>query len=526
LSDSQEPPRAGSAPPAARLTRDFGHKAGLIFFGRLIQGIGQLVMVAMLAHLLDKGSVAVLTFLFLLYNTVSTLTVMATPENVLFFLPKQTRGERRATARQIARILVVLGFVAAGIILLCHLFPGVVFAKTPLAAVYAPLLAAYAVFEVPATMLPNLLIAEDHHRLASWVSIFQALVQMLAVLLPCLLGLPLWMPFAWLVGYGVLHCTVLLLALHYLYRGVPQQPPKVTLRQHASFALPLGISSVMGQITQQFDKFVVQYVFGMLSFADYSFGAWEIPLVTILPFSIGAAVVPLLVRAFEERRPQEALALWKSTIPKTSLLVLPIAVVFLLCADDFIELAFGTAYLRAATPLRLYTVILFHRVVEYGAIMRAAGETKAVLHCSIILFVSNAVLSVPLAYLVGFNGPALATLLANVPSFLYVLHRIAKATNSPWRRAFPWADYGKVFGLAALAALPAIAFRIWVRLPAATDFAVVGAGYLALFVGLASAAGAIRRSDWAFVGRWLTLRQLVARGDSAPSDPDPPADPR
>jgi O-antigen/teichoic acid export membrane protein len=333
------------------------------------------------------------------------------------------------------------------------------------------------------------------------------------------------MPFAWLVGYGVLHFSALLVVMYILYRRVPAVPARITLREHASFALPLGLSGIMGQVTRQFDKYVVLYVIGVMSFADYSVGAWELPLVTVLPYSIGAAIVPVLVRMFEERRPQDALEAWKSTIPKTALLVLPIAAMFLICADDFIELVFGTQYLNAATPLRLYTIILFQRVVEYGAILRAAGDTKAVLYGTSILFVANAGLSVPLAYVIGFNGPALATLLANVPGLLFMLHRIARATKSSWRQVFPWKAYGRVLGIAAAAALPALLFRWAVPLSAAADLTVVAIGYLGLFALLATVAGVIRRDDWAFVARWLSMRQLVQAG-GGPADPHATVEPQ
>ena len=507
--------REGSGSPPAPLGPGFGRKAGLIFFGRLIQGIGQLAMAAILVHILDKQSFAVLAFLLLLYATVSSLVVMAMPENVLFFLPQQSPEQRKATSWQIVRILGLLGLVAAALILACRLLPDLVFADVPRAALYSPLIAAYALFDVPALMLPNLLIAEEKHRWASWVSIFQSIGQVLSMLVPCLLGLPLWAPFAALLGYGVLHLLGLLLALHLLYRGVKAQPSSVSLREHFSFALPLGLSGIVGQLTRQFDKYCALYVIGVFAFTDYSVGAWEIPLVTVLPFSIGAAIVPILVRSFADGRPRDALAAWKSTIPKTSLLVVPIAFVFMICADDFVAVVFGSAYAAAALPLRLYTFILLHRVVEYGAIMRAAGDTKAVFHCSLILFFSNIVVSVPAAYTIGFIGPALGTVLANVPSFLYALHRIARATKSSWRDVFPWGEYGKILGIAVLVALPAVAFRLLVSLPAGADLAVVASGYLLLFGLVATLAGAIRRADWAFVGRWLSMRQLVEKAGAA-----------
>ena len=471
-------------------------------------------MAAILVHVMDKASFAVLAFLLLLYGTVSSLVVMAMPENVLFFLPKQSLGERKATAWQVARILGLLGVAASAVILACGLLPDLVFAEVPLAARYAPLMAAYALFDVPALMLPNLLIAEDRHRWASWVSIFQTAGQILAVLIPCILGMPLWAPLALLSGYGIVHLAALLLALYLLYRDTKATPCPVTLREHLSFAVPLGLSGIVAKVTSQFDKYVVLYVIGVMAFTDYSVGAWEIPLVNVLPFSIGAAIVPVLVRSFAQGRRREALETWKSTIPKTSLLVVPISFVFLICADDFIQLLFGRAYLGATVPLRLYPVILLWRVVEYGAILRAGGDTKALLNLILILFLSNAVLSIPLAYLVGPTARR-CDRARHVPTMAYVLHRIARLTDSSMRTVFPWAAYGRVLGIAAAVAVPAVAFRWAVTLSPAADFAVVGVGYLTLFALVASLAGTIRREDWAFVGRWLSMRQLVAGGGGA-----------
>jgi len=69
--------------------------------------------------------------------------------------------------------------------------------------------------------------------------------------------------------------------------------------------------------------------------------------------------------------------------------------------------------------------------------------------------------------------------------------------------------------IAVLVALPAVAFRSLVSLPAGADLAVVASGYLLLFGLVATLAGAIRRADWAFVGRWLSMRQLVEKVDPA-----------
>jgi len=66
-----------------------------------------------------------------------------------------------------------------------------------------------------------------------------------------------------------------------------------------------------------------------------------------------------------------------------------------------------------------------------------------------------------------------------------------------------------------VAAIPAVAFRWYVTLPPAADLAVIGTGYLALFALLGTLVGVIRREDWTFAGRWLSMRQLVQKPDAA-----------
>ncbi len=493
-----------AAPPSA-----FGRRAGLIFFGRFVLGLGQLLTIAALVHLLDKRSFGALSHLLLLYATATGIVVMATPDNVLFFFPRLDPGQRRATAWQLVRILGALGALAGAVLLVLGLFPGTVFGDAPWAARYVPLLAVYAMLDLPAWMLPNLLIVEDRHRWASLVSIGQSAAQVLAILVPCALGLPLWAPLVALIGYGVLNFGALLIVVRRLYRAHTPTPGAVTVRRHVAYALPLGLSVIVGTVIRQFDKFVVLYVIGLTAFAEYTVGAWEIPLVTLLPYSIGAAAVPLMVKSFRADRPREALALWKGTIPKVALIVLPVVVLFLICADDFIDLIFGSEYLRAAGPLRLFTLILLQRVAEYGAILRAGGLTRPIFISSLIALAGNLVLSVPLAYLIGFNGPALAALLATIPCFLYVIRRIGLATGTSFREAFPWAAYGRVLGVALLAAGPAAAVKWGAGLSASLNVAVVGAGYLICFALLGTLTRTIRREDWSFVRRWLSLRDLI-----------------
>jgi O-antigen/teichoic acid export membrane protein len=184
------------------------------------------------------------------------------------------------------------------------------------------------------------------------------------------------------------------------------------------------------------------------------------------------------VKGYLEGDKPRLLSLWCTAISKVALLVVPLAVLAILVADQLVVILFTEEYRAAALPFRIYTIILFHRVAEYGLVLRAAGDTRSLWTASFILLIGNVVLSVPLVLLLGMPGPALATLLANIPAWLYVLHQIGRALDVGLSAVFPWGWYGKVIGVAALAAGPVLPLVLWLDWPPAIVLAVATITYL------------------------------------------------
>ena len=119
---------------------------------------------------------------------------------------------------------------------------------------------------------------------------------------------------------------------------------------------------------------------------------------------------------------------------------------------------FATATYGAATvPFCIYTAILLHRVAEYGVVLRAAGQTRALWTASLCLLIANAVLSLPFVWWWGSSGAALGTLLANVIAWIYMLRQIARAMDCGFAQVLPWSRYAAVLCLSLVAALCAYA---------------------------------------------------------------------
>ncbi len=223
------------------------------------------------------------------------------------------------------------------------------------------------------------------------------------------------------------------------------------------------------------------------------------------------AYAPHLSTLFKEGRGAEAIAVWRGTVRKIALLVVPIAMVFVIGAEEVIGLLFTADYLRGATVFRFYALITLGRVSGFGMTIVAAGKPEYLPRAAVLALLSNVVISVPLVMTLGFIGPAVGTAVAFVPTLVAYCYYISKASGVPLRGIFPFVDYLKVLGLALIAGAGALAFKLGSPLGAAATLGIEAVIVLGGFALLGSAAGLIERSDWVFLRDWFLLRGLRSR---------------
>lgn len=501
----------GGGPGAGRPSEPaivLAHKAGAVVMGRIAAAAAEVVLPILMVHLLDKVSVAVLAYLLLLYGTVATIAATGLPESVLYFLVGLTADERRSTVRRIGLVLAGIGALAA-VGFLAYWVVGR-WTGGGAAIGYLPWLIPYVLADLPVRLMPHLLVAENRHRWSAWWSAGDSAAQLVAVLVPAALGLPLWVPLAALTGLSFGKLALLVAAVRRFYPRAPRSrtPAPVSAGALLRYALPLGLSEIASILNQRFDRFLVMGVFSEEQFAEYFVGAWQIPVITIIPFAVGNVLMPRLAELYRERRGGDALALWHRSIEKVSLIILPFAAVFLVGAEETIGLLFGADYAAAAPVFRIYTLVMLGRVAAYGNVLAAAGRTRAVLIATTAGLLANVLLSVPLVYLVGFTGAAWGTVLAFVVIVAWYLREAGAASGVPFSRSFPWVAWARVLLLAAAAAAPALAFKLLVPVPPGIGLAVEAVLVLGTFAALGSALGLIRRADWAYIRDWLTFRGL------------------
>ncbi|MFQ5606237.1 MAG: oligosaccharide flippase family protein, partial [bacterium] len=368
--DSTINPRAPVNPSESS---GYTRKVGIIVLSRAIGIIAQMLALMILTRLLSKESFSLISFLLLAYSTVLTLGQLGLADSIFYFFQKLTPESRRALALQTGRTLFTISLFCAFLLLLIQLSSSLW--GRELNGLMWPFML-LVLLELPTVPMPNILIAIDQTKDAGILNIFIGITQLLALVLPVILGYPLAFIVYSLLGYGALRFLFsgYLFLKYFKNKGI--EVPKGTLLEQFKYAIPLSIAQIVWGLNRQIDKYVVEFFFPPVVFAEYIVGAWEIPLIGIIASSFASVMMPQLVSFYLKGQKENLLALWRNSIQKVSIIVLPLVVLFLIVAEEFIVLLASEKYIAAALPFRIYTVIIIQRVAVYSSLMKAIDETR------------------------------------------------------------------------------------------------------------------------------------------------------
>jgi O-antigen/teichoic acid export membrane protein len=229
-------------------------------------------------------------------------------------------------------------------------------------------------------------------------------------------------------------------------------------------------------------------------------------VISTIAYSVGAAYMPSMVAAFKRGAPHEAIATWRATILKVSLIVLPVTTGFVVGARELMSIMFTKAYVGAAPVFQLYSVLTLGRVAAFGSVIVAAGRPRYVLQAAFLSFIANVTLAIPLTRAVGFIGPALATVLAFIPTVAFYVWAIGRASGLRTREVFPLLGYLRVLGLAAVAGLFALLVKRQLVDSAVLSLLASVVVTIVAFAILSTLTGTMVRSDWRYLRDWTKLK--------------------
>lgn len=520
-------------------TTSLTEKTGVVVFARIITTVVDLALAIAVVRLLSKTDFAIMGYILMIHEVARNVAVLGFPDSVFYFFERITNTARRGFAVQTITILMLSGAVAGLAILGFNFFIPDFLSQWPEESVRAlqqflPLMALVSVLEIPTWPTTNILLASDRQKGAACYELSTSILAFCALVLPLAFGYGLE-PAIWsLVGYSVIRFVGSLVLLGIILpknarladrhvdavqtkesdsQGNYPLESRIPLMDQARFALPLGLSSLVGRFNKYIDKFIVSIFLVNTAYAEYSVAANEVPLIKVIPLAVGSVLISRYVQFNLQSKKDELLALWHKGIEKVSLLVIPMTILFTLLAPELITFLFeteGVSYANAVLPFQLYNLIVLIRVTHYGSILQAFGDTKGVFYFSINLLIANILLSVPLTIYFGIVGTAAGTLIANIYNWLLLLRRIGGHMELPFWKVLPFPFYSKVLALSVGTGLLLFVVKEQLLIPLAPLYSIIAVSlvYLFLYVIAGRLIGLISQDDWNTLKSWAGLSFL------------------
>lgn len=276
-------------------------------------------------------------------------------------------------------------------------------------------------------------------------------------------------------------------------------------RRQLAYSLPLAASACVGVVLGVLDKAIVAFWFSTTTYAIYSVGALEIPLDSIFQASVATVLRATFPALINEGRLDEVVRIWRDSVRKLALIVIP-SFVFLMCfADRIIVTLYTKRYEASVSVFHIYLLALPLYMFILSVVPQVFGRTRLNLYVVGIAAGTNVVLSFILLRVIGFLGPATAFVCsAYLASLLYFVVTTKLLKTRPLRLV-PVAAMARTGVASCLAVAPAIAIAILVPGPFTLVVAapIFGIGYLIAGYFL----GAFLRSDIDIARSWL--RRLI-----------------
>jgi O-antigen/teichoic acid export membrane protein len=410
----------------------------LLMAGRVVGAVFAVVTAGVLTRCWSEQDYGEYRQVWLGFQTLSPFVTLGIPAGLTFFLPQIDPSRQKAAVAQAG---VLLG-VAGGLISVVNIGWSSLAAGQTARGTVSPALAFgfYPVFAMPLLVAETWLLAIQRSRTAALLIIQTAVLQSAAAILPALTGAGVVAVMGWLSLATFFRFLIALRIYRAEYSGIAATWDPGFPRRLLSYAVPLGLAGVIGNINLLLDKLLIAYRHDPAEFAIYSNGATELPVIGIVSSSIAAVLAPEFVRLFQAARLSELLALWRSSICTTATIIFPLTAAMLLFAPDAVTLLYSEKYLASVPIFRIYLLVLPLRITVHGSLLVAAGHSRPVFLSSVIgLIVASALLGI-LAPLFGMPGAAAAMVLSVYAVAGMLIFCTAHVVGVTWIELLPWRE--------------------------------------------------------------------------------------
>lgn len=205
----------------------------------------------------------------------------------------------------------------------------------------------------------------------------------------------------------------------------PSESRMQTLNLLVRYGWPLYISTVLTGFIPLYQKVVLSFFQSNANIGNYAASTNFVALLGVIPVSITTALLPAFSKLGSSSTPDTINAFFKRANKYTCLLIVPIATLLLLFADQVVVIVYGSAYSSAGLFLAFSVLVYFLAAIgslSLASLFNGLGLTRLTLIVGLVNVAVVVALSPILVRPYGVVGVVLANLGGGVVSALYAAY--------------------------------------------------------------------------------------------------------
>src|SRR5262245_13614888 len=277
---------------------------------------------------------------FFLVTSTPYLIGCAFSESLFYFLPKDPARSARYVINSMA-MLAATGVICAIAILLNAGRIAQFMSNTALES-YAAVMGFYLVFMLVGTVLEITMISRKKYALAAGTYVVSDLLRAVLLVGAAFIGHSLF----WALWGSVLFFAIRVAMVFSYCRkefGGGLRFDRGLIKEQWAYTIPYALASIVYIIQQIYHQYAVAYHFDPATFAIYSVGCLQIPLVDFLSTPTSNVMMVRIAENLRDGHLSQVLPIWHDTTRKLALLFMPFVGLLIVNAYQIITLLFTKA---------------------------------------------------------------------------------------------------------------------------------------------------------------------------------------
>jgi O-antigen/teichoic acid export membrane protein len=472
----------------------------VLMSGRLLSFVVTFCIPVVLVRVYSPTEYGTYKQIFLIFGTANAIAQFGMAESLFYFVPRAPGKAGRYVFNALLMLLV------AGLVcwqLLAHESAKIsaLLSNQSLAS-YMPLLGAYLLLMMLSATLEIVMISRKEYRWAAYCYGISDLVRAVLLIAPAFLFHQL-RPLLWaaVVFAGLRVVTALVYFLRQ-FEGT-FRPDEPLLREQLAYAFPFEMAVILDTLQANFHQYAVSHYFDAATFAIYSVGCLQIPLIDLLASPASNVMMVQMSEEIREERTAGVLRIWHETTRKLALVFFPLFGLAIVTAAPLITFLFTSTYAASVPIFMVWSVNIIFAALQTDGVLRVYAQTRLIFTLGLLrlVFIAGSIY-VALSWF-GLMGAVFVTIGAVILGKAYALFVMRKLMSISTAQLLPWKCLASFGGVTAAASLLALAIQPFLQVHVFTRLVISGSTFTLVYLALLFAFGLLSEGEHEALTGWM-----------------------